>query len=253
MASHRITLAKVHGLRFFKLLGTGSGRTFTLRDSDPHHWGLLTVWPDLATADGFEEHKVLRAWRRIAAEQLRVVLEPIASRGAWAGQQPFAAAAAGSDVVLDADAPTKHGSEHGSTVDHQHVGIDVPGGEDAAATGMPTAATSAVAAITRARIKPRYWRRFGRAVPEVADDIARDPALLFSLGIGEAPVGLLGTFSIWRDGASITRFAYRRSAHTAVIEQTERLQWYSEEMFARFRVRDVTGRYDGREVSVSGT
>ena len=42
--------------QFGKALGTGSGMTFTLRDSDPRHWALLTVWPDAAQAEEFEAH-----------------------------------------------------------------------------------------------------------------------------------------------------------------------------------------------------
>src|SRR3978361_1701569 len=69
MATQRRPLRRVPGLRFAKLLGTGSGRTFTPRDADPRRWGLLTVWDDARTADAFAEGRVVGAWRRIAAEQ----------------------------------------------------------------------------------------------------------------------------------------------------------------------------------------
>ncbi len=38
MGYERLSLRSVPGLRFAKLLGTGDGRTFTLRDADPRHW-----------------------------------------------------------------------------------------------------------------------------------------------------------------------------------------------------------------------
>ena len=44
VAISRLQLRRISGLRFAKLLGTGSGETFTMRDADPHHWALLTVW-----------------------------------------------------------------------------------------------------------------------------------------------------------------------------------------------------------------
>ena len=89
MAGDRRPLRRTPGLRFAKLLGTGDGRTFTVRDADPLHWGLLATW---ATADGraaFEAGPVARGWGRIATERLRLDLRPLASRGRWAGRQPF--------------------------------------------------------------------------------------------------------------------------------------------------------------------
>src|SRR3954464_5385027 len=69
MASQRRALRRVPGLRFAKLLGTGSGRTFTPRDADPRRWGLLTVWDDDAAARKFEDGLVVRRWQTIADEQ----------------------------------------------------------------------------------------------------------------------------------------------------------------------------------------
>jgi len=209
MAVHRGPLRRTSGLQFWKLLGTGSGSTFTLRDSDPRHWGLLTVWPHLVAAREFEQHRVVRQWQQIAQESLRIELHPLASKGSWSGKQPFECASA----------PTDHSS-------------------------------GPIAAITRARIKPGYWRRFAAAVPAVAADLRQDPALRFSIGIGEAPIGLQGTFSIWSDAKAIAEFAYRRNAHAAVVTQTHQLQWYAEEMFARFQLGEVSGTYRGQPVNL---
>src|SRR5689334_16444399 len=77
------------GLRFAKLLGTGDGRTFTLRDADPRHWGLLAVWEDADAADAFEHTALHGGWARTAAERLDVRMVPLASRGSWSGRQPF--------------------------------------------------------------------------------------------------------------------------------------------------------------------
>lgn len=98
-----------------------------------------------------------------------------------------------------------------------------------------------LAAITRARVRMSQWRAFQKAVPPVAADLADQPGLLYRIGIGEAPIGLQGTFSVWADAASLRDFAYRQPAHLAVIDQTRETGWYSEELFARFAVTEVTG------------
>lgn len=98
-----------------------------------------------------------------------------------------------------------------------------------------------IAAITRARVKTGQWRTFQSAVPPVAGILDEQPGLLYRIGIGEAPIGLQGTFSVWRDAAAIREFAYATPEHRAVIEQTHASGWYGEELFARFAVLDVTG------------
>lgn len=98
-----------------------------------------------------------------------------------------------------------------------------------------------VAAITRARVRVGQWRQFQRAVPPVAELLHTQPGLLYRIGIGEAPIGLQGTFSVWRDAAALRDFAYAQPAHRAVIEQTRATGWYAEELFARFAVLEVTG------------
>jgi hypothetical protein len=98
-----------------------------------------------------------------------------------------------------------------------------------------------VAAITRARVRTRQWRTFQGAVPPVARALTTQPGLLYRIGIGEAPIGLQGTFSVWRDAAAIRDFAYALPAHRAVIQQTRDTGWYAEELFARFAVLELSG------------
>jgi hypothetical protein len=65
--------------------------------------------------------------------------------------------------------------------------------------------------------------------------------LLTAIGIGEAPIGLQGTFSLWKSAADLRTFAYKGEAHTKAIADTEKFQWYAEELFARFSVREERG------------
>ncbi|MHB8670139.1 MAG: monooxygenase [Acidimicrobiales bacterium] len=205
MALDRRPLSRTPGLRFFKLLGTGDGRTFTVRDADPHRWGLLAVWADKADVEAFEANSgVVRAWARIADERWRVDLLPTSSRGRWAGQDPFA------DLLGDDPAPAQP-----------------------------------VAALTRARLRWGGMRSFWRAVPPVALAARTAPGLRFALGIGEAPIGLQATFSVWADCRSLDDFAYRGEQHRQVIRATRERRWYSEELFARLEVLDSQGTVGG--------
>ena len=95
MAADRGPLRRTRGLRFAKLVGTGTGQTFTLRDADPTRWGVLAVWESAQDAAHFQRASpVLTAWQRIAAEQWRASLLLQRSRGAWSGRDPFGAAGA---------------------------------------------------------------------------------------------------------------------------------------------------------------
>ena len=98
-----------------------------------------------------------------------------------------------------------------------------------------------VVAITRARIKWRKNLLFWRSVPPVTKSLKAAPGLISAIGIGEAPIGLQGTFSIWQDPKTISYFAYRAEAHKEVIAATARERWYAEEMFGRFALIDYSG------------
>jgi hypothetical protein len=100
-----------------------------------------------------------------------------------------------------------------------------------------------VAAITRARIKWSMNSKFWRAVPPVTVSLKSSPGLLSAIGIGEAPIGLQGTFSRWESGAVLRSFAYQGEAHIAAIQATEDLDWYAEELFARFAIIEERGGF----------
>ena len=101
-----------------------------------------------------------------------------------------------------------------------------------------------VVAITRARIKWAQNLRFWRAVPPVTSSLHSSPGLLKTIGIGEAPIGLQGTFSHWQTGVDLRNFAYKGAAHQEAIAATEKYAWYAEELFARFAVREIRGSFE---------
>jgi hypothetical protein len=202
MGLDRVHLRSVPGLRFAKLLGTGDGRTFTARDADPRHWGLLTVWDGPAAADTFGTGTTHRRWDALAAERLDVHLDPVASRGLWSRREPFG-------------------------------------------TPVPRRVEGPVAAITRARIRPSRTRAFWRSVPPVSADLHAVTGMRLAVGIGEAPVGLQGTFTLWDGEAALREFAHRRSPHVEVMRASVDGGWFSEELFARFAVLHVAGSLHG--------
>lgn len=98
-----------------------------------------------------------------------------------------------------------------------------------------------VIAVTRARIRWSQSLRFWRAVPPVTASLTLAPGLIAAIGIGEAPIGLQGTFSIWESPAALRDFAYRGDAHNEAIAATAKYKWYSEELFSRFAVKEIRG------------
>jgi hypothetical protein len=98
-----------------------------------------------------------------------------------------------------------------------------------------------IVAITRARIKWRKNLIFWSSVPPVTTSLHSSPGLISAIGIGEAPIGLQGTFSIWESGEAVKNFAYSGAAHREAIKATHRHAWYAEEMFARFALIKSNG------------
>ena len=115
--------------------------------------------------------------------------------------------------------------------------------------GDPTPARmdGPVAALTRARLSPTRAARFWSALPPVSAELHRSTGLRAAVAIGEAPVGLQGTFSLWESTGAMRDFAHRSAAHVEVVGRTEREGWYAEELFARFAVLGTAGTLDGRD------
>lgn len=101
-----------------------------------------------------------------------------------------------------------------------------------------------LAVLTRARIRARYLRRFWARVPGISDRIGADPNVLFKIGIGEVPFRNQINFTVWPDTEAMTRFA-RTGPHAEAIRAMRAEGWFSEELYARFRVTGESGAWDG--------
>ena len=102
-----------------------------------------------------------------------------------------------------------------------------------------------IAALTRATIKPRIAARFWGRVPGISKMIGEDPNVMFKIGIGEVPMLHQVTFSIWPDAASMAAFARHDGPHANAIKAVRDEGWFSEELYARFRVDAVEGEWEG--------
>ncbi len=111
----------------------------------------------------------------------------------------------------------------------------------------PGSADGPIAVVTRADVRVGATRAFARAGREVDDELRTAAGLIDVVGVGEAPIGRLATFSLWESAAAATDFAYALPRHREVIDQTRSGRWYTEELFARFEPYDSTGTWDGRD------
>lgn len=104
-----------------------------------------------------------------------------------------------------------------------------------------------VAVLTRAQIRFPRLKNFWANVPAVAAMMKDAPGLAFSVGVGEAPLYLQATFSVWRSLDDVKNFAYRQWQHADVIKKTRREDWYAEELFARFKPVRTIGTLHGTD------
>ena len=198
MAVDRVFTRNFPGVHFSKLLGTGTGKTFTPSDAELTRWGMIVVI-DSDSIDAFDRSAVIARWRKRTKNEFRVIMKPISSHGLWAKTNPF-------DFAEPQSNPE-----------------------------------SPIVAITRARIKWNKNLVFWRSVPPVVTDLHASPGLISAIGIGEALIGLQGTFSLWESAGALRTFAYKGAAHQRAIADTQRIGWYSEELFSRFEVLEQRG------------
>ena len=89
MGAARLSLPRVPGIGFWKLLGSGTGEGLTPLP-DTGVYAILAVWPDAATArKQTATAPIFRRYHAGATESWTVLMSPISARGRWSGQTPF--------------------------------------------------------------------------------------------------------------------------------------------------------------------
>ena len=101
--------------------------------------------------------------------------------------------------------------------------------------------TDPLAVITRATIRTKALPDFWRNVPKVSSFMHSAPAL-HQIGIGEYPIFMQATFSIWENLKSLKETAYTNTPHAEVVRKTRERNWYKEELFAEFAIRAISIR-----------
>jgi len=82
-------MRKPGGPSFFKVLGTGGGFGYSIKP-DFRTYALLSVWDSREEAEGFEsDSKVMKRYRSKTLHVYSLFLNPLQSRGAWSGVNPF--------------------------------------------------------------------------------------------------------------------------------------------------------------------
>lgn len=102
-----------------------------------------------------------------------------------------------------------------------------------------------LAALTRATVKPRVALKFWGRVPDISRVIGMDGHVAFKIGIGEVPLLHQVTFSVWPDAARMADFARHDGPHARAIAAVRAGNWFSEELYARFRILGETGTWGG--------
>ncbi|MFZ9588586.1 MAG: spheroidene monooxygenase [Chitinophagaceae bacterium] len=188
---------------FYKLMGTGKNGSFDIWP-DFQQWSVMLFYNKALYAD--ESGKSIA--KKLLGNFINGWLKLSKAKVRFIHLEPYVG----------------HGSWDNQTFISQRKSTDEPIGK--------------IAVLTRATIRLSRLISFWKAVPSASFQLDQHPGFLFSIGIGEIPLIKQATFSIWDSEANMKAYAYKMRAHQEVIRRTRDENWYSEEMFLRFRLLD---------------
>ena len=92
--------------------------------------------------------------------------------------------------------------------------------------------------MTGARIFPIKIFRFWKSIPNASKEISKAKGVYFYKGIGEIPFLEQATISLWNSVEDVKEFAYKSKIHKNIIRKTKKENWYLEELFCRFYIKN---------------
>jgi heme-degrading monooxygenase HmoA len=214
MVLHRLPLWLNRNVLFYKTLGCGKGGTFS-RTPDWQQYGLLVV----------RQKEEVEQWpAEMSDQQLlqRIYGKWIVRWWNWFGCET---------MLLKLEPIEGHGTWDGK----QAFGPLPPKSGYEGPIGI----------LTRATIRYSKRNRFWQHVEAVAEDMRGADGYWFSVGIGESPFLRQATFSVWESKEKMKQFAYKMHNHAEVVQKTRKENWYSEDMFVRFKLVETRGTIEG--------
>jgi len=188
-------LDNVKGLLFFKFLGTGGGKGFSLCP-DFSTYAFMGVWEHKNDYENFiSQNPVFSQYQKRATTQRDLILTSVKSHGKWSGINPFQK----SETTISEEASTKK-----------------------------------AVVITRATLNWSRLISFWRSVPAASKAIENARGIQYYKGIGEWPFIQQATISIWDDFDAVNSFAYKGKEHANIVKKTRQKKWYKEDLFSRF-------------------
>ncbi|MEO5893286.1 MAG: DUF3291 domain-containing protein [Ferruginibacter sp.] len=213
MALHRFPFWFNKNISFFKLLGCGKNGTFDIHP-DWQQWGIFAVSrKPLAVTDLEADRLTTRLYGAFIGKWLRFF-----KCETWT-------------VFLE---PVEG---HGTWDGKQPFGALAKNSDYA----------GPIATLTRATIRISKLTAFWKNVNGVAVQMSKAEGLMTSIGIGEIPFIKQATFSVWQSREAMKQFAYQMHQHTEVIKKTRKENWYSEDMFVRFKPLKTIGTINGAD------
>lgn len=205
MNKAHVYLKDVHGLRFYRLMGSGKSGFNPLPNWSVY--ALIMVWDSEEQVEEYLRSSDLFAlYRQHSEDCYTVFLSSIRSKGKWSGINPFESQK--TEVRSD----------------------------------------DKILVLTRATIKWSYLFKFWKYVPHSQKSLESNTDLIFTMGIGEAPLVQMCTLSLWKNTEALEDFAYKQHGHQKAIAMTRKHDWYKEELFARFAAFRSDGTWYGQDL-----
>ena len=204
MGFARLYLCQIRGLSFYKLFGTGSDEGFTFKFNPLTNSGVYAI---------------LAVWSDEKIARKNIMRSKIFKKyRAWSRQ----------DWTIFLKPISVRGSWSGK----------VP------FFAADNEASGQIVALTRATIKFSTLLKFWKKVPDVQQLVKSDKNVLFKIGLGEVPGRQQVTFSIWPSQSAMDAFARHNGAHAEAIRSVRKDNWFSEELYARFKIFDEIGAWN---------